>query len=47
MSESTLYSTDAPKGFYVQLAKGQVPAWLQAVPLPKDSPYKMWRVLKR
>ena len=47
LSESTLYSTEAPKGFYVQLAKGQVPNWLQPIALPKNSPYKMWRVVKR
>jgi hypothetical protein len=45
LSESTIYSSEAPKGFYVQLAKGEVPAWLQAIELPKDSPYKMWRVV--
>jgi hypothetical protein len=44
LSESTMYSSGAPKGFYVQLAKGQVPGWLQPIPLPKDSPYRMWRV---
>jgi hypothetical protein len=47
LSESTLYSTEAPKGFYMQLAKGQVPNWLQPVELPKNSPFKMWRVVKR
>ena len=47
LSESTIYSSEAPKGFYVQLAKGQAPGWLQPVQLPKNSPYKMWRVLKR
>jgi hypothetical protein len=43
MSESTVYSSEAPKGFYVQLAKGQVPAWLQPVTLPDKSPFKLWR----
>ena len=47
MSESTIYSSEAPKGFYVQLAKGKVPGWLQPVKLPKNSPFKMWRVVKR
>ncbi len=46
LSETTIYSSEAPKGFYVQLVKGNVPAWLQPVTLPKDSPYKMWRVVK-
>jgi hypothetical protein len=44
LSESTIYRADAPKGFYVQLASGKVPAWLEPVALPKDSPYRMWRV---
>jgi hypothetical protein len=43
MSESTVYASEAPKGFYVQLNGGQVPAWLQPVPLPADSPFKLWR----
>ncbi|HEY6917255.1 MAG TPA: AcrB/AcrD/AcrF family protein, partial [Allosphingosinicella sp.] len=46
LSESTIYRTQAPKGFYVQLANGQVPAWLTPVALPADSPYRMWRVVK-
>lgn len=44
MSESTIYATQNPKGFYVQLAKGQVPDWLEPVALPPRSPYKLWRV---
>jgi hypothetical protein len=44
LSESTIYRAEAPKGFYVQLAKGQVPAWLEPVQLPANSPFKMWRV---
>ena len=47
MSESTIYSSEAPKGFYVQLAKGKVPGWLQPVKLPKNSPFRMWRVVRR
>ncbi|QPQ54628.1 AcrB/AcrD/AcrF family protein [Allosphingosinicella flava] len=46
LSESTIYKNQAPKGFYAQLAAGEVPGWLQPVPLPKDNPYKMWRVVK-
>ncbi|MFL6845396.1 MAG: AcrB/AcrD/AcrF family protein [Allosphingosinicella sp.] len=45
LSESTVYATQAKQGFYMQLAGGKIPAWLQPVPLPKDSPYRMWRVL--
>ena len=47
MSESTVHRSAAPNGFYAQLTKGQVPGWLQPIPLPKDSPYKMWRVVRR
>ena len=44
LSESTLYSSDAPTGFYMQLVRGKVPGWLEPVRLPKNSPYRMWRV---
>jgi hypothetical protein len=44
MSESTNYEVRAPKGFYTQLTKGQVPSWLAPIALPKNSPFKMWRV---
>ena len=47
MSETTIYASEAPKGFYAQLAAGKVPAWLSPVTLPRNSPYKMWRVIKR
>ena len=42
-SEATIFSSEAPKGFYAQLAHDKVPAWLQPVPLPKGSPYRLWR----
>jgi hypothetical protein len=44
-STSTIFTAEAPRGFYVQLQRGQVPNWLTAVPLPKDSPYRMWKVV--
>jgi hypothetical protein len=44
-SSSTIFMAEAPRGFYAQLEKGQVPAWLEAVPLPEGSPYRMWRVV--
>jgi hypothetical protein len=44
LSESTIYFTEAKNGFYMQLNKGEVPGWLEPVALPKNSPYKMWRV---
>lgn len=47
MSESTLHRARAPDGFYARLARGEVPDWLEVVPLPEDSPYRMWRVVRR
>ena len=29
LSESTIYRAEAPRGFYVQLVRGQVPDWLE------------------
>ena len=46
LSETTIYSAEAPNGFYRQLVGGKIPAWLQPVQLPKDWPYKMWRVVR-
>lgn len=43
-SESTVYSSQAKDGFYAQLARGKVPEWVRPVPLPANSPYRMWRV---
>jgi hypothetical protein len=43
LSESTVYASEAPKGFYRQLVTGRVPAWLDPVPLPANSPYLLWR----
>jgi hypothetical protein len=45
MSETTLYAAQDPQGFYVQLRGGKVPAWLAPVDLPKNSPYKLWRLV--
>ena len=44
MSETTLYRSRAPNGFYAQLVKGQVPNWLTPVELPKGSPFKLWKI---
>jgi hypothetical protein len=44
MATATIFTSEAPKGFYAQLAKGRVPNWLEPVDLPKDSPFRMWRV---
>jgi hypothetical protein len=46
MATATIFMSEAPRGFYGQLAKGKVPAWLQPIDLGKDSPYKMWRVVR-
>jgi hypothetical protein len=44
-STTTIFEAEAPKGFYVQLQRGDVPPWLAPVQLPKDSPFKMWKVV--
>jgi len=44
MATSTIFMSEAPKGFYAQLVHGRVPNWLERVELPKDSPFVMWRV---
>ena len=44
-STTTIFMSEAPKGFYAQLEAGRVPSWLERVPLPKDSPFKMWKVV--
>jgi hypothetical protein len=45
MSESTLYVSQNRDGFYVQLQQGHVPPWLKPVELPKNSPFKLWRLV--
>jgi hypothetical protein len=46
MSESTIYRAEARGGFYDRLSRGQVPDWLAPVTLPRDSPFKMWRIVR-
>jgi hypothetical protein len=43
-STTTIFMSEAPKGFYGQLQQGRVPAWLKPVALPPTSPFRMWRV---
>ena len=43
-STTTIFLSEAPKGFYAQLDKGQVPDWLTPLPLPEDSPFRIWRI---
>jgi hypothetical protein len=45
-STTTIFMANAPKGFYAQLKGGRVPGWLTPVELPKDSPFRMWRVAR-
>ena len=45
MSQSTVFKAEAPKGFYVQLEQGRVPAWLQPIDLGPKNPMKMWKVI--
>ncbi len=44
MSTATIFMSEAPGGFYGQLVGGKVPAWLEPVELPANSPFKMWKV---
>ena len=44
-STTTIFMSEAPKGFYGQLERGEVPKWLEPVQLPSDSPFRMWRVV--
>ncbi len=44
-STTTIFLAEAPKGFYAQLQRGQTPTWLTPVQLPKDLPYRMWKVV--
>jgi hypothetical protein len=46
LSESTIYASQAKGGFYTQLAAGKAPDWLEPMPLPAKSPYRMWRVVR-
>lgn len=43
-AESTLYRSRSPKGFYARLEKGERFPWLEPMPLPKGSPYRLWRI---
>jgi hypothetical protein len=45
-STTTIFSAEAPGGFYAQLHKGQVPGWLTPIELPEDSPFRIWRVAR-
>jgi hypothetical protein len=42
---TTIFLSAAPTGFYAQLSRGIVPKWLSPVPLPKDSAFRLWKVV--
>lgn len=44
MAETTVYRSRSQNGFYAQLHRGQVPQWLVPVELPKNSPFRLWRI---
>jgi hypothetical protein len=43
-SVTTIFTSEKPNGFYAQLAKGQVPDWLTPIPLPENSPFRIWKI---
>ena len=45
-STTTIFMSEAPKGFYAQLERGDVPSWLTPIPLPEKSPFKIWKVAR-
>ncbi|QNM81787.1 AcrB/AcrD/AcrF family protein [Sphingomonas sabuli] len=45
-STTTIFRSEAPKGFYAQLSKGEAPGWLTPVPLADKSPFRMWRIAR-
>ncbi|UUR07534.1 AcrB/AcrD/AcrF family protein [Sphingomonas glaciei] len=46
MNQATIFRAQAPRGFYSQLERGAQFPWLQPIDLGKDSPLKMWRVMR-
>ncbi|QDZ08984.1 AcrB/AcrD/AcrF family protein [Sphingomonas panacisoli] len=44
MAESTIYRARNPGGFYDRLAKGETFAFLTPLPLPKNSPLRLFRI---
>jgi hypothetical protein len=44
LPESTIYKARSPNGFYARLQGGERFGWLTPVPLPKGSPYWLWRL---
>jgi hypothetical protein len=46
MNQATIFRARTPQGFYSQLERGASFPWLQPIDLGKDSPLKMWRVVR-
>jgi hypothetical protein len=46
MSTATIFQAETRKGFYMQLVRGKVPAWLTPIDLGPKSPYLMWKVAR-
>lgn len=44
VGEATIYARRAPDGFYARLIRDRAPNWLEPVPLPPTTPYRLWRV---
>lgn len=45
LAEAEIYRQAAPNGLMAQLSKGQAPAWLRPVALPRESGLLLWAVL--
>ena len=45
-STTTIFLSAAPHGFFAQLHKDIVPSWMAPVELPKNSPFKLWKVVR-
>jgi hypothetical protein len=45
-STTTIFLSAAPQGFFAQLHKDIVPSWMIPVALPKNSPFRLWRVVR-
>ena len=43
-AESTNYKARSPNGFYAQMGRNDVPAWLTPLPLPRNSPLRLFKV---
>ena len=46
MNQATIFRAAAPRGFYAQLERGARFDWLEPIDLGKDSPLRMWRVVR-